>query len=44
MRLNLYQAQDDVETKKETLIEEIEARLRQNVTINKLFAVRWTAS
>lgn len=41
MRLNLYQAQDDVEAKKEALIEEIEARLKQQITTNKLFSVRW---
>ena len=41
MRLNLYQAQDDVETKKEALIEQIEARLKQRLTTTKLFAIRW---
>jgi hypothetical protein len=41
MRLNLYQAQDDVETKKEALIEEIEARLKQSLCREVLFTIRW---
>ena len=41
MRLNLYQAQDEVENRKESLIEEIEARLKQNLSTVKLFAIRW---
>lgn len=41
MRLNLYQAQDDVEAKKEALIGEMEGRLKQDVLINRLFTVRW---
>ena len=31
MRLNLYQSQDEVDSKKERLIDEIEARLKQKV-------------
>jgi adenine-specific DNA-methyltransferase len=41
MRLNLYQAQDDVEKQKETLIEQIETRLKQRVTTTDIFTVRW---
>lgn len=41
MRLNLYQAQDDVEEKKELLIGEIEARLKQSTQIVALFTIRW---
>jgi len=41
MRLNLYQTQDDVDSKKEQLIEEIEARLKQKIETTELFAVRW---
>ena len=41
MRMNLYQAQDDVETKKEALIEQIEARLKQDVTTQSIFEIRW---
>jgi adenine-specific DNA-methyltransferase len=41
MRLNLYQAQDDVEHQKERLIEKIEARLKQNVNKTDIFTIRW---
>ncbi|MEI8120435.1 MAG: SNF2-related protein [bacterium] len=41
MRLNLYQAQDDVENQKERLIEKIEARLKQNVNKTDIFTIRW---
>ncbi|MBU4201397.1 MAG: DEAD/DEAH box helicase [Verrucomicrobia bacterium] len=41
MRLNLYQAQDDVERQKERLIEQIEARLKQNVKTADIFTIRW---
>ena len=41
MRLNLYQAQDDVEAKKEHLIEQIEARLKQDVKTENIFTIRW---
>ena len=40
-RLNLYQSQDDVDNKKEQLIEEIEARLKQKIETTELFTVRW---
>lgn len=41
MRLNLYQAQDDVERQKESLIEQIEARLKQDVKTTDIFTIRW---
>ena len=41
MRMNLYQTQDDVEAKKEKLIEQIEARLKQDVTTDSIFDIRW---
>ncbi|TWU53494.1 RNA polymerase-associated protein RapA [Candidatus Brocadiaceae bacterium B188] len=41
MRLNLYQTQDDVDNKKEQLIGEIEARLKQKIETTELFTVRW---
>mgnify|MGYP003968795245 FL=1 len=41
MRLNLYQAQDDVEEKKERLIEGIETRLNQELSQVPLFTIRW---
>ncbi len=44
MRLNLYQAQDDVEKQKESLIGQIEARLKQNVTTTDIFTIRWSVT
>jgi ERCC4-related helicase len=41
MRFNLYQAQDDVDIRKEKLIEEIEARLNQRIERDELFFIRW---
>lgn len=41
LRLNLYQSQDEVDNKKEKLIEEIETRLKQKIETTELFAVRW---
>lgn len=42
MRMNLYQHQDDVDQKKENLISDIEARLKQMISKNELFTIRWT--
>jgi ERCC4-related helicase len=42
LRQNLYQAQDEVDEKKERLIEEIEARLKQKMEKTELFTVRWS--
>jgi ERCC4-related helicase len=41
LRQNLYNAQDEVDVKKEKLIDEIEARLKQKVAKSRLFLVRW---
>jgi superfamily II DNA/RNA helicase len=41
LRQNLYQAQDEVDMKKEKLIDEIEARLQHKVAKDQLFLVRW---
>ena len=41
MRLSLYQAQDDVDAKKERLLEEIEAMLSQSLSREVLFTIRW---
>jgi len=41
LRMNLYQAQDEVDGKKEKLIDEIEARLKQRLKKNELFLMRW---
>ena len=40
MHLSLYQTQDDDDTPKEGLIDEIEARLEQPLTRDVLFAIR----
>ena len=39
---NLYQAQDEVDNKKENLISEIEAGLKQNIETTELFLIKWT--
>ena len=39
--MNLYEAQDEVDAKKEKLFEEIEARLQQKLERNELFLIRW---
>jgi hypothetical protein len=41
LRQNLFQSQDEVDARKERLIDEIEARLKQKVTKDRLFLVRW---
>ena len=41
LRQNLYQAQDEVDERKEKLISEIEIRLKQKIERNELFTVRW---
>ena len=41
LRQNLYQAQDEVDSKKENLINEIEARLKQNIGTTELFLIKW---
>lgn len=41
MRQKLYQAQDEVETRKESLLERVEAKLRQEMTLTSLFTVRF---
>ena len=44
MRKELYNAQDDVDQKKETLIEKVEAQLNHNSLSTPLFIVRWEIS
>ncbi len=39
---NLYDAQDEVEQKKDALIDEIESRLKQRLSRQEVFTVRWT--
>ncbi len=41
MRMNLYQQQDDVDNKKDKLIEDIEARLKQKIERKELFSLKW---
>ena len=41
-RRSLFDAQDEVDNRKERLIEEIESRLKQNLTQITVFTVRWT--
>ncbi|WP_287921940.1 SNF2-related protein [Alistipes sp. UBA6068] len=40
-RLNLYQAQDEVDAKKETLLAKVEAMLDQKIEQKKLFTIKW---
>ena len=41
MRKKLYDAQDEVDAKKDTLLEKIEAQLKQRSKIEPLFTIRW---
>jgi len=41
LRMNLFQAQDDVDGRKEKLIDDIEARLSQGIEKTGLFLIRW---
>ncbi|MDP4162386.1 MAG: SNF2-related protein [Bacillota bacterium] len=40
-RYNQYQNEDDIEKKKDNLLDEIEQRLKQQTTENELFTIRW---
>ncbi len=41
LRMNLYQAQDEVDVSKDRLIDEIEARLKKKIERHELFLIRW---
>ena len=41
LRLNLYQSQDEIDNRKERLIDEIETRLKQKFERSELFTIRW---
>ena len=41
LRQNLYQAQDEIDMKKENLINEIESRMKQKIETNQLSLVKW---
>lgn len=40
-RKTLYEAQDEVDVRKESLISNIEGKLRQNITNKELFTIKW---
>jgi len=42
MRLQLFESQDEIDARKEHLIEEIEGRIKQKVVEEELFTIRWT--
>jgi len=39
--MNLFQSQDEVDVRKDKLIEDIEARLKQKLERRELFFIRW---
>jgi predicted nucleic acid-binding Zn-ribbon protein len=41
MRQKLYTAQDEVDKKKEGLLEKVEAQLKQKITLTPLFTIRF---
>ena len=41
MRKKLYEAQDDVDTRKEELIARVEAQLKQRTSLTPLFTISW---
>lgn len=43
-RRTLFEAQDEIDSRKEGLIEGVEARLRQQISTDELFVVRWCLS
>lgn len=40
-RYNQYKNEDDIEHKKDNLLDEVEKRLKQNITEKELFTIRW---
>ena len=44
MRQELYQSQDEVDVKKDTLLERVEAQLKQRTALTPLFTARFTVS
>ena len=40
-RRYLFDAQDEIDAKKEKLLAEVEQRLQQKVSVTELFVVRW---
>jgi len=41
LRMNLFKAQDEVDVRKEGLLSDIEARLKQQLECTELFCIRW---
>lgn len=41
-QMNLYHAQDEIEDKKDTLLDDIEIRLKQQLGYTELFTIKWT--
>jgi len=42
LRRALFEAQDDIDRRREQLIAEIEGKLQQRVSQEKLFSIRWS--
>jgi F0F1-type ATP synthase membrane subunit b/b' len=40
-RRTLFEAQDEIDSRKEGLIESVEARLKQLISKSELFSIRW---
>jgi len=40
-RKNLYEAQDEIDDKKETLLSEVEQRLEKKIEEIELFTIKW---
>ena len=40
-RFNQYQNEDDIENRKDNLLDEVEQRLKQQTTEEHLFTIRW---
>jgi F0F1-type ATP synthase membrane subunit b/b' len=40
-RKNLFEAQDEIDRKKEEIISDIEARLKQEINTAEIFTIRW---
>ncbi len=41
-RMNLYQAQDDIDQRKEKLLDDTQERLKQRIQQHELFTIRWS--
>jgi len=41
MRRTLFDAQDDIDRRREQIIADIEGKLQQRVSQTKLFSIRW---